>query len=99
MSAKKLSIADQKRLSRATKENASTPNFFYRPGYDESNVTVKFILPVPVPVVGEDVEDVLDVTGLSVLRVFTARLLMRQKIKIKKLKLSVSENLIWDSKK
>ena len=64
---------------------------FYRlQGYDKSNVTVELILPVLIPVGGEDVEDVLVVTGLSVLRVFTTKTFMKQK----KLKLSVSDNLI-----
>ena len=53
---------------------------FYRlQGYDKSNVTVELILPVSIPVGGEDVEDVLVVTGLSVLKVFTTKTFMKRK--------------------
>ena len=73
-----------------TKENPSTPGCFTDDKAMTSNVTVELILPVSIPVGGEDVEDVPVVTGLSVLRVFTTKTFMKQK----KLKLSVSDNLI-----
>ena len=53
--------------------------FYRRQGYDKSNVTVELILPVSIPVGGEDVEDVPVVTGLSVLRVFTTKTFMKPK--------------------